>query len=231
MGIFINGLRFRKDMKINYNHEIPTRRNVLYMNDHHLSIPIQIAMAQELRRLYVEEKVTVMAFEQPYGQLGNYVRDVYTLARTLDPAIFLSQGRKVSSNTGAIHLLQVFLQQELLESRMEMWGVEDEKLFDGIEIPKKEYRKLMEMWKTSARGGYSIPQSLLDEWKLKKVRLEQRLHELCERRDEVIVQNIETLLDEKKLQRLPLVQGCEHFESIREKLRQREIGTVSYVFD
>ena len=201
------------------------------MNPQHLSIPGHIAMAQELRRLYLEEKVAVMAFEQPYGILENYVRDVYAQAITLDPNLFLSRGRKISSNTGAIHLLQVYLQQELVEGRVEMWGVEDEKLFDGIEIPKKEYRKLMELWKTSARGGYHIPESVLQEWKQKKARLEQRLHELCERRDEVIVQNIETLMDEKNLMRLPLVQGHGHFESIREKLGLRGIGTISYLFD
>lgn len=218
-------------MRIERTHEIPTGRNVLYLNDHHLSIPVQIAMAQELRRLYVEEKVAVMAFEQPYGRLENYVKGVYALSKSLDPRLFLSRGRRIPPNTGAIHLLQVFLQQDFIEGRVEMWGVEDEALFDRIQMPKKEYSQLMLLWKTSAQGGYHLPKSLLEEWKQKKIKLEQRLHELCERRDEVIVQNIETLMDEKKLQRLPLVQGYGHFDSIREKLRTKEIGTVSYVFE
>lgn len=217
-------------MRIERIHEIPTGRNVLYMNDHHLSIPIQVAMAQELRRLYLEDNVTVMAFEQPFGRLENYVEKGHEEFKTLDPKIFLHRAKKVSSTTGAIHLLQVYLQQDLVEGRVEMWGLEDAALFDLIEIPKKEYGRLMETWKTSARGGYHILKSLLEEWQQKKIKLEQRLHELCERRDEVIVQNIETLMDEKKLQRLPLVQGYGHFDSIREKLRRREIGTVSYVF-
>lgn len=218
-------------MRIDRTFEIPTGRNVLYLNDHHLSIPVQIAMAQELRRLYVEEKVAVMAFEQPYGRLENYVKTVYAEAKIMDPKIFLFRAQRKARTTRAIHLLQVYLQQEIVESTVEMWGVEDEALFDRIEIPKREYRKLMDKWQISACGGYPIPNSLLEEWKQKKIKLEQRLYELCERRDEVIVQNIETLMTGKNLLRLPLVQGYGHFESIRDKLRLREIGTVSYVFE
>ena len=218
-------------MRIDRTHEISGGKNVLYLNDHHLSIPVQVSIAQELRRLYQEENVAVMAFEQPYGQLGNHVEKVYHQAKTLNPATFLQRGIKVSSTTGAIHLLQVFLQQEFIEGKVEMWGIENEELFDKIEIPKKEYRKLMEIWKTYVRGGYSIPSSILKEWKQKKARLEQRLYELCERRDEVIVKNIDALMAEKNMLRLPLVQGYKHFESIRDKLKLRDIGTMSYIFD
>ena len=218
-------------MRIDRTCEIPEGRNVLYMNDHHLSAKVQMAIARELNKFYLLEDITVMAFEQPYGTLPNYVEKMYASSASFNPVTFISRAVEITPDIGAIHLVQVFLQRYVVEGRVEMWGVENQLLFDRSQIPQKEYCRHMEMWKSTAEQKKMVPENLPTEWQHKKDRLERRIHEFSERRDIAIVENIEHLMTYKNLSRLPLVRGHKHFESIKEKLRLREIGTVSYLFD
>ena len=193
-----------------------TQQKVLYIHDNPSSPPVQAFIAQTLSTL-CQEGASVIAFGfHPYGKIPTLPEEVYQKVWSSEPLEILKRGSRNLSMDSS-QLLQVLHRQEILESKLELWGVEDARLLSTYQRTQQEHWRFQEQKKR-----------YFDASREQMLTLEAQLEELKRQRIPAIVANTHRIITEKKIPFLPLVMGYAEYLEISQKLQERGIGVISY---
>ncbi len=196
-----------------------TAPKVIYIHDNPGSVGVQVYIAHALGELQMGEEGVIAFGFHLYGKLAILPEEIYQgVTRCSNSRSALGYLGSRGLPMDASQLLHVSRRQDILEGRLELWGVEDPLLLSAYEITQQDYWKLQQPGENNPNASR--------ERTLKS--LEAQLEELKQQRIPAIVANTQRILTERKILFLPLVMGYAEYLEISQKLQEKGIEVISY---